>query len=299
MSSINETQRLSNVTVLQKLHGYFSLARISNSPTVVSNVLVGTALAGQLSTQNMLPIVLIASAMVAFYTAGMYLNDICDYEFDLVKRSDRPLPSGLISRSSATAVTVSLFVLGSLLLLTVGIRPFLAGLVLIALIVVYDLWHKTNPLSPLLMASTRMMVYVIAFLAFSSVLTLNLLIAVVLLLSYIVGLTFIAKSETGDRFTRYWPIVTLYLPGLYLMFSPANLVGWLLLIGLMLWIGYSISFIYRRQNRSIGGAITRLIAGISLYDSLVITVTGALAYVLLAVGAFLLTLFLQRYIKGT
>ena len=34
----------------------------------------------------------------AFYTAGMILNDLLDYEVDVRERPERPLPSGAVSR---------------------------------------------------------------------------------------------------------------------------------------------------------------------------------------------------------
>ena len=49
----------------QRIYGYFALARISNSPTVVSNALAGAALAG--ATQLNGRVALIAVAMVLFY----------------------------------------------------------------------------------------------------------------------------------------------------------------------------------------------------------------------------------------
>src|SRR6266700_5452948 len=175
------------------LYGYLALARISNSPTVVSNTLAGGALAGALWPDGKLG--LIAIAMVLFYMAGMYLNDLMDYAVDCRERPERPLPAGIVSRSAAVAVALTLFGCGSLLLWSVGPHPFLSGLVLIVLIICYDRWHKSNPLSPLLMALCRGMVYVTAFLAFSSQSLFNLLIPGCLLVLYVIGLTCIAKRE--------------------------------------------------------------------------------------------------------
>ena len=76
----------------RRLYGHLSLARVSNSPTVVTNVLAGAALAGGQGA----PAALLALAMVLFYTAGMYLNDLCDLARDRRERPERPLPSGLI-----------------------------------------------------------------------------------------------------------------------------------------------------------------------------------------------------------
>jgi len=278
----------------QKLYCYLSLARLSNSPTVVSNVLAGAALAGV--TDLGWPIFGLAVSMVFFYTGGMYLNDLFDYEIDCRERPERPLPSGLISRTSATVVTVALFTVGSALLATLSPRSFLSGLLLMALIVFYNWWHKTNPLSPFIMALTRFMVYVTAFLSFRPFLDSRLLFAASLLLLYIVGLTYIAKSETKHTFSQHWPAVLLFLPVAFPFFQgfvPLHAVLLLLFVG---WVTYSISFIYRGK---IGGGITRLIAGISLLDALVLTSTGTTTGVIAAWLAFELTVLLQRYIKGT
>lgn len=278
----------------EKLYGYLSLARLSNSPTVVSNVLAGAALAGV--TDLGWPIFCLAVAMVFFYTGGMYLNDLFDYEIDCRERPERPLPSGLISRTSATVVTVALFTLGSALLATLSPRSFLSGLLLMALIVLYNWWHKTNSLSPLIMALTRVMVYLTAFLSFRPFLDSRLLFAASLLLLYIVGLTYIAKSETKYTFSQHWPALLLFLPvgfPFFQGFVPLHAALLLLFVG---WVTHSISFIYQGQ---IGGGITRLIAGISLLDGLVLTSTGTTTGVYLALLAFELTVLLQRYIKGT
>lgn len=281
----------------QRLYGYLALARISNSPTVVSNVLAGAALAG--ARQPNATLALLGVAMVLFYTAGMFLNDLCDYAVDRRERPDRPLPSGTVPRTAAEAAVVALFGAGSIILWYVGLAPFLGGVLLIGLIVTYDVWHKANPLSPLVMAGTRLMVYVVAFLAFSPRVSGSLAAACALLALYVVGLTYVAKSETGPSFTKYWPATLLFLPvGYFALWVPSVSMLPLLLL-FAGWVAYSISFVYRSKDRSTGGGVTRLIAGIALYDALVLAAFGTLSGVMLALLAFGLTLFFQRYIKGT
>jgi hypothetical protein len=279
------------------LYGHISLARISNSPTVASNVLAGAALAGVVRPDA--PVLLLIVALILFYTAGMYLNDLFDLEFDRRERPERPLPSGVVSRQSATLVVVVLFGLGSALLWLVSSTAFWSGLVLIGLIVLYDAWHKTNPLSPVLMASTRMMVYLIAFLAFSTTVTSTLLAWTGLLGLYIIGLTYIAKLESRPGLMRYWPGVLLFLPVVYTLAQWPGVLPFIMALLFGGWAAYSLTFLYRRQGRSIGGAVARLIAGISLLDGLVLAVTGSVVGTLVALVAFGLTLTLQRYVKGT
>ncbi|MFD1733967.1 hypothetical protein ACFSC4_26390 [Deinococcus malanensis] len=76
----------------RRLRGYLALARISNSPTIVSNVLAGAALGAMTAGTTAEPGTLLAlmAAMVAYYTAGMYLNDYLDFQIDCRERPERP-----------------------------------------------------------------------------------------------------------------------------------------------------------------------------------------------------------------
>jgi len=278
----------------RKAAGYLQLARISNSPTVVSNVLAGAALAGATTWDATLG--WLAAAMVAFYTAGMYLNDLCDYEVDRKERPNRPLPSGVISKQAAWTITLALFGIGTLILASIDVRALFSGLVLIGLIVLYDAWHKTNPLSPLIMASTRALVYVTAFVSFQPLMTWDLTISVGLMIAYIIGLTYIAKRETQNRFTQHWPAVLLYLPLVYGCLTLSFGWDWVPLLGFGGWIAFSLRFIYRG---AIGAGIVRLIAGIALLDAMLLWIYNAPMHAGFALLAFALTLFLQRYVRGT
>jgi 4-hydroxybenzoate polyprenyltransferase len=273
--------------------GWLTMARISNSPTVATNVLAGAALAGVVSPDA--AVLLLAIAMVVFYTAGMLLNDVCDYGWDMTHRPDRPLVTGAVSRQAALIATVGLFVLGLVLLALVSIAAVLAGLVLIGLIVLYDVWHKTNPLSPLVMAGCRLMVYVGAFVAFAWPPTLLLAICGGLLVLHLVGLTAIAKSEARPNVVGYWPAALLFVAPVYFaLFAP------LLALADAIWIGATVRYVYRATDRRIGTAIARLIAGISLLDALVLARMDAPPqWIVVALLGFGLTMFLQRYVEGT
>jgi UbiA prenyltransferase family len=280
-----------------RLRGYLALARISNSPTVVSDAVAGAALAGALRPD--VEVVAVAAAMVLFYTAGMYLNDLCDYAVDRRQRPDRPLPSGAVSRAEAAIAVVALFGVGSALLRAAGSAPFRSGLVLIAVIVVYDLWHKTNPLSPLLMAAARALVYVTAGLAVAGAVPGQLLLWAGLLFAYVVGLTAIAKAEAGSGLAGFWPAALLAPPAVAFVAAGPHPAAWPLLALFAGWTAYAASFVYRADRRSIGRAVGYLIAGIALLDALALAVAGSGVGVVLALAAWGLTLYLQRHIKGT
>lgn len=293
VTSAQTVARLTPSSLSSRLAAWLTLARVSNSPTVASNVLAGAALGGALVPTGSIGLLVIA--MVAFYIAGMLLNDVCDFQWDLTHRPDRPLVQGVVSRQTTLVATLVLFGLASVLLWLVEPRAFLGGLILIGCIVAYDLWHKSNPLSPLIMAACRLMVYAIAFAAFAWPPTLMLIVAGSLLVVHVVGLTAIAKSEVEPKLVGYWPAALLSLPPLLFMTQvpiPAVLEAG--------WIGYSTRSVYRPAGRRIGVAIAQLIAGISLIDALVLIAAGAPPLtVALALCAFGLTLLLQRYVQGT
>ena len=120
---------------------------------------------------------------------------------------------------------VVLFVVGELLLALRGWRAAAAGLGLIALIVLYDAWHKGNAISPLLMAACRAMVYVVAGLAIAGALNEELWGAAAMMLIYIVGLTQVAKAEGGGIAAR-WPVIAVLAPAVLLGQGAAATPPW-------------------------------------------------------------------------
>lgn len=115
---------------------------------------------------------------------------------------------------------------------------------------------------------------------------------------YIVGLTYVAKTERRAGAARYWPAALVFLPAVYVLtLSPG--MGVLALAALFVgWAAYALSFVYG-PNRQIGRAVVSMIAGVSLLDALVLAQQGAWPLVGVALAAFALTLALQRWVKGT
>lgn len=111
---------------------WLELGRVSNLPTVWSNVVHGMSVAwfvavirpverefgqtwafdfshlGHMLDQGFLLLV----GMSFLYVGGMVLNDVCDAEVDLQERPARPIPSGRVSRRAATGGAVVLLLLG-------------------------------------------------------------------------------------------------------------------------------------------------------------------------------------------
>src|SRR4051812_45803107 len=127
----------------------FRLGRVSNLPTVWTNVLAAVVLAGGDPASATAALALLA--MTSFYVGGMYLNDAFDREVDRRERPGRPIPSGAISEKAVFSAGFGLLAAGVALMAVAGPAPAVAGVALATAIVGYDLRHKGNPVSPILM----------------------------------------------------------------------------------------------------------------------------------------------------
>jgi 4-hydroxybenzoate polyprenyltransferase len=274
---------------------WLALARVSNTPTVVSNAVAGSVVVSAVAPAGTVAVV--AVAMALFYTAGMILNDVADLEVDRRERPERALPSGVVSRGAALAAVAALFGGGLAILAAIGAGPLLAGIGLVALIVLYDFWHKGNALSPVLMAGCRALVYVVAALAVAGSLTAELWGAAALLLVYVVGLTQVAKAERAGIASR-WPVLAVLAPAVYWAKELPALEVALLLAAFLAWAGFALWLVLAR--RQIGAGVVRLIAGIAVYDALVVAASGGGAVALaVCLAAFAAAVALQTKIAGT
>src|SRR6185295_9438522 len=77
------------------------LGRVSNLPTVWTNVLAGTVLAADTVQGWRFAVVLLAMSLL--YVGGMYLNDYFDRAIDAAERPSRPIPAGEISAAAVAA----------------------------------------------------------------------------------------------------------------------------------------------------------------------------------------------------
>ena len=289
-----------------KLSVALKLGRVSNLPTVWSNVLTGMALAGSATADSRL--VILVAALSLFYVGGMFLNDAFDHAFDAKARPERPIPSGQVSAAQVHAFGFAMMAAGLALLAWAGYgytpltqwRPVTAGLVLAGAIVFYNWHHKNNPLSPLVMGVCRMLVYLTAALAVAAVIPRQVWIAAVVLLCYLIGLTYAAKKEHLGRLDSFWPLAFLAVPLAYGLYQapaqPAVLVPILLLTA---WMLYALWLLRRRGPGDVPRAVISLIAGISLLDAMLLTGARHLLFAGIALAAFAVTLALQRWISGT
>ena len=273
------------------------LARVSNLPTVWSNVLAASVLAGGMALPDL---ALVLIAMSALYTGGMYLNDAFDRKIDARERPERPLPAGEISLTTVWLVGFGLLALGVALLATFGVRSLLGGLALAGAVLLYDAWHKGNALSPLIMGSCRALVYVGTALAAGAALSLPVAAAAAALLLYVAGLTRAAKGGAFQSLATSWPAALLAGPAVLALFQGQVTGLTCFFAGVsVLVIALAIAWLKTGIARDRERAVGFLIAGIAAMDAVVAAAHGRADLALVCLGLFVLTLGLQRIVPGT
>jgi 4-hydroxybenzoate polyprenyltransferase len=279
------------------------LGRVSNLPTVWTNVAAGLVLAGgAVRPGTYLPL---AVALSLFYVGGMYLNDAFDREVDARERPSRPIPSGEVTARTVFAAGFALLAAGEGVLVAWAAAgaswgPAAGGAALAAAIVWYDARHKRDPLAPVVMGLCRVLVYVTAALAVTAAPGAALAGGALALLAYLIGLTYVARQETLAEVRNLWPVACLAVPFAHTagdaLASATTAALW---VGLLAWVVLAVGRLVRRGRADVPGAVVRLIAGISLLDALLMAAAGAPRTALAAAAAVPLTRLLQRHVPGT
>lgn len=241
---------------------WLELARVSNLPTVFTNVLTGCAIGlnepigihiSVFPSANAFPWVVAVTTFAAIamhYTAGMILNDVQDVRIDAIERPTRPIPSGRVNRTTATLVAMMLFLIGLAVLWFQSPLAMLAGQLLVVFIIAYDMLHTKSSGTVMLLGLCRAMVYIIAALVINQSPPLVPLLAFsAALAAYVIVLSLIARSEAT---------------------KPS-----------------------RRR------IVIRLLQGISMVDAVFLLLLGQTLAAVVAVAAYLLTMFLHKRIAGT
>jgi 4-hydroxybenzoate polyprenyltransferase len=276
------------------------LGRTSNIPTVWTNVLAGSVIAG--GGQHPDQMALIVIAMSAFYIGGMYLNDFFDRAIDARDRPGRPIDAGEIRAGTVSLIGFGLLAVGIVVMIPFGLAAAAWGALLAAVIVLYDVWHKGNALSPLVMGLCRALVYIGTGVALAASPSHAMILGATALASHVAGITYAAKQESLDRVGNLWPLVLLAVP--LFVALPALFSGWTVIIAFLLLLAADVLAIRLLVRRPAPGAVpsavSGLIAAICLVDALAVALAGGgvLLVAMCALGYPLTRLF-QKSIPGT
>jgi 4-hydroxybenzoate polyprenyltransferase len=302
--------------------GWLALMRLSNLPTVVSNVLTGAAVgygsvaavSGREVAGGILPSLLAGSWLMLlagglFYVGGMMWNDLADRHQDATERPERPLPAGLVSAASARIAIVGCMAGGLVLAASHGVWAGGVAVALVVAIGVYNVTHRRFVWAPGLMGLCRALLYPLGALAavgaaqpevWDWVLPLAAIVGL-----YVVGVTFFARAEKAPSpGRRRWlslllgPLVL--LAALFVGPVSDQALSWTIAAALLLvgWLGWCSHHVLRAAPNT-GGAVQRWLAGLCLIDTYFLALLGMPAVAGVSVVCFALTRLAQRRIIGT
>jgi 4-hydroxybenzoate polyprenyltransferase len=276
------------------------LGRVSNLPTVWTNVIAGATIANTAAT--VADIATVGLAMTAFYVGGMYLNDFFDREIDARERPGRPIHAGDIGAAAVSTIGFALLAAGVALLAPFGLFTAIWGLALAVAIVLYDAWHKGNRFAPVIMGLCRALVYLGTGAAVSGNVLPALIVGATALAAHVIGLTYAAKQENLNNVGRLWPLAVLAGP-LLLALSGVS-TAWLVIVASLLLCAADIAAVRLLARRATADAVPRavsmLIAAICLVDALAVALHGGgIALTCVCASGYLLTRLFQAAIPGT
>jgi len=280
------------------------LGRISNLPTVWTNLAAGWVLGGggvALGSGYDFRLFWLCAGGSLVYFAGMALNDAADARWDREHGKDRPIPRGDVSALAVWLLSGAALLLGSVLMISLGgAKPLWVGL-LAASLVIYDLYHKPWAGSVIFMAGCRVFLLLSAASVVASEISQTTLLRALCLGSYVIGLTLLARGENGGD--RRWSTFGTFLLAAPLALTISELpplrgaaviTPILVLIAALAWLlpvvfGKTLPFPKR---------IGSLLAGLALVDALAVATREpylALLFVLLTP----VLLLWQRWVAAT
>ncbi len=299
---------------------WLHLARISNLPTVWTNVSAAWLLSGGGLEDARLYWLILAGSLL--YTGGMILNDAADVKFDREHRPERPIPNGQVSTKEAWSVGLGMLLIGAWLAFDKGwAHPlFIAGL--LVCIVFYDLYHKPWAGSVFVMGACRTMLIAMAGsarlidLAFEEsgglvapafrlgFYSLNYFPRLVVIHAVAVGIYTVALSmaarsggRSSVRFLLWVPLLSL-LSGKAVEMTLDSAKPLALFVVLAAFALLVVSAQLRLRSGRIDAAVGLLLAGFVIADALAICTTSPfLALVFVAVAPLLR--FWQRWVAAT
>lgn len=275
------------------VHPWLVLARVSNWPTVLTNVTAAWLLAGGRGNDERLLWLLFGGSLL--YTAGMILNDAADVAYDRVHRPERPIPAGQVTLRAAWRVGLIMLACGAGMMVGRGGADVGVTAALAAMILAYDCYHKPWAGSVLLMGSCRLLLYLAAASplvgAEGSAWKSPALVPGLLLGGYVVGLSLVARGEaraaTGGRSRSWLPVVLLLGPVLWTLSVARDshrIMPVVIGLGLLIWVTVAVRQMRANPPASIGPAVGRLLAGLLWVDAAFLAATHPLT----AVGFVLL-----------
>ncbi len=312
---------------MNRMQAYAQLIRLPNLPSALADIMLGLLVTGSLAIPGRWPAyLLVMLASVCLYCGGMAWNDFFDLKQDRRERPDRPIPSGRITPFHAAVCAASLVTGGVLFASLSGLiqsargegpilTPTVLAFLLTGAIFLYDAWLKHTVIGPVGMGACRFLNVLLGFTPKPSLLwSCGLYLAAVVGL-YIVGVTWLARTEARASsrtaligaalvmlvsLLMALPLPTLPLP----VIPPADASSLLfpyLLVGLGFLVGFPVVAAIRSPTPArVQSAVKRSLMGLILLDMVLATaLAGSLGLLLLALMAPSVYLNRRKWLYAT
>lgn len=289
---------------------WLKVARVTNVPTVLSNVLLAWATALVPAWHGLPAAAVTMVAGTCAYCGGMALNDAFDADFDRANGADRPVPLGEVSRKAVLVLALVLLA-GSVALFVMGAhladRPVLpaaamaAGLVFA--VVNYNAMHRRGAaVAALLMGLCRVMLVLTAAVVLAGAISWLVLIAAGAVGCWTGGITLIARGERGGEARALSGPWWLIIGGC--MIVPANLLsggdyGPMAGAALIVFIAWVPAVVRRARLDDSAGAVMWAIAGLGVLDMALLMSIGQLEIAALCLVLGVSCLAGARRLPGT
>ena len=269
----------------------FTLARVSNIPTVWTNALAAWVINSTASpTLKIIPeisdlhffnwptlaFLLLGSSLI--YAGGCTLNDAFDQKFDHEHNPQRPIPSNSISPRTVWILGICELIIG-VAILTQGAKSNIVWvLALVGFVVFYDYIHKKWVGGIVIMGLCRFFLWMTAASTGENFnISPQTYLWGVVLGGYVIGISLFARGESKKRKTpvQYSILLLFGSP----LLALAGLVYWnnldpirvflINIVGLVAaWIAFTAIIAMRESKKdSIGIGVSRLLAGICALDA--------------------------------
>jgi 4-hydroxybenzoate polyprenyltransferase len=186
------------------MRAWLRLVRLPNLATAAADSLAGYLVVAGLTALDWPPAAcwLAVLASLAFYAAGMVLNDVMDVAIDRDERPERPLPSGAIPVPRAALAGSLLMAAGGLAACAAAVMantpwPAGVGAMLTAAIWLYDRHAKHTPAGPAVMGACRGLNWLVGMTAAGGPTATHQWAIPLGMAIYVAGITLVARDEAG------------------------------------------------------------------------------------------------------
>ena len=223
---------------MDKIVGYLRLIRPANIVTAIADILAGIAISGFFFLENtdFSGVFFLIFSTVGLYGGGVVMNDVFDVELDAIERPERPIPSGLIGRTEAAALGISLLLFGVVMAFMVTSLSGYLALTIAVAAVVYDKYAKHHAFfGPLNMGVCRGLNLLLGI-SIIPLVTERLWFLAIIPVIYIAAITMISQGEVhGGRKSTLYIATILYVVAmasiLYTAFVKGHGIITLLFVG--------------------------------------------------------------------